>query len=119
MNISQDKCQSIDTTCYCAIYISRFFHHIAGQGLEASMLQLDQQVPTTSTPKRVKPVTAKCLLCEHCGKSFTTQNGVSFHISMEHLDKPKFRCRICSKKFMSKSSYQTHTQLINATCRGK
>ena len=88
---------------------------IAGQGLEGSIIEL--VTPTASTPKRVKRISnittesatrSKNILCDHCSKSFTTKNGLSFHISMEHLDKPKFRCQICNKKFMGKTAYQTH-----------
>ena len=50
------------------------------------------------------------IYCQYCWKSYTTRNGLKFHINKIHLKKSEYKCETCGKIFLKneKSMYESH-----------
>ena len=63
-----------------------------------------QKVPYTSHMRSHKGLKYRC---EYCGKSFTRQMKLKYHMS-EHTGNYRFKCDHCSKGFNSLPQYEKH-----------
>ena len=53
-------------------------------------------------------------ICQVCGKSFQTKNGLVFHTRKSHDNKTFFECRMCDLKFKYKHRLKYHMQIKHA-----
>ena len=64
---------------------------------------------TASDEVEVRP--RKLYLCDACDTTFTSTSGLKNHKKQVHLNKWKFECHICQKKFMFKEHYEGHMNM--------
>lgn len=71
--------------------------------------QMHQPSTTASGEVEVRP--RKLYMCDACDTTFTSTSGLKNHKKQVHLNKWKFECHICQKKFMFKEHYEGHMNM--------
>ena len=65
----------------------------------------------TSVNMSVQSTLDSQVVCEECGKAYSTRQGLSRHKLIDHDSGSNYTCVICDKKFYEKSAYTGHINM--------